>query len=174
MSYNVGALDTLVEQFERIPGIGHKSAQRMAFYVLNMPEEDAKKFADSILGARQKIHHCKKCCNLTEDEYCSICSNEARKGTYHVLHGAISPMSGIGPDQLTIKELLNRLDGVQEVIMATNPTVEGEATAMYLSRLLKPMGIRTTRLAYGVPVGATLEYADETTLARAMEGRRDI
>ena len=169
MSYNVGALDTLVEQFERIPGIGHKSAQRMAFYVLNMPEEDAKKFADSILGARQKIHHCKKCCNLTEDEYCSICSNEARdqtvvcvvedprdvdaferthefKGTYHVLHGAISPMSGIGPDQLTIKELL----------------------------LLKPMGIRTTRLAYGVPVGATLEYADETTLARAMEGRRDI
>ena len=197
MSYNVGALDTLVEQFERIPGIGHKSAQRMAFYVLNMPEEDAKKFAASILGARQKIHHCKKCCNLTEDEYCSICSNEARdqtvvcvvedprdvdaferthefKGTYHVLHGAISPMSGIGPDQLTIKELLNRLDGVQEVIMATNPTVEGEATAMYLSRLLKPMGIRTTRLAYGVPVGATLEYADETTLARAMEGRRDI
>ena len=177
MSYNVGALDTLVEQFERIPGIGHKSAQRMAFYVLNMPEEDAKKFADSILGARQKIHHCKKCCNLTEDEYCSICSNEARDqtvGTYHVLHGAISPMSGIGPDQLTIKELLNRLDGVQEVIMATNPTVEGEATAMYLSRLLKPMGIRTTRLAYGVPVGATLEYADETTLARAMEGRRDI
>ena len=133
MSYNVGALDTLVEQFERIPGIGHKSAQRMAFYVLNMPEEDAKKFAESILGARNKIHHCKKCCNLTEDEYCSICRNEARdqtvvcvvedprdvdaferthefKGTYHVLHGAISPMSGIGPDQLTIKELLNRLD----------------------------------------------------------------
>lgn len=197
MSYEVAALSSLVEQFERIPGIGHKSAQRMAFYVLNMPEQDAQKFADSIVNARKKIHYCKKCCNLTEDELCGICANEARdqtvvcvvedprdvmaierthefKGTYHVLHGAISPMSGIGPDQLTIKELLNRLDGVQEVIMATNPTVEGEATAMYLSRLLKPMGIRTTRLAYGVPVGADLEYADEVTLSRAMEGRRDI
>lgn len=197
MSYEVAALSSLVEQFERIPGIGHKSAQRMAFYVLNMPEQDAQKFADSIVNARKKIHYCKKCCNLTEDELCAICKNEARdqtvvcvvedprdvmaierthefKGTYHVLHGAISPMSGIGPDQLTVKELLNRLDGVQEVIMATNPTVEGEATAMYLSRLLKPMGIRTTRLAYGVPVGADLEYADEVTLSRAMEGRRDI
>ena len=193
----MAALSSLVEQFERIPGIGHKSAQRMAFYVLNMPEQDAQKFADSIVNARKKIHYCKKCCNLTEDELCGICANEARdqtvvcvvedprdvmaierthefKGTYHVLHGAISPMSGIGPDQLTVKELLNRLDGVQEVIMATNPTVEGEATAMYLSRLLKPMGIRTTRLAYGVPVGADLEYADEVTLSRAMEGRRDI
>lgn len=197
MSYEVAALSSLVEQFERIPGIGHKSAQRMAFYVLNMPEQDAQKFADSIVNARKRIHYCKKCCNLTEDELCGICANEARdqtlvcvvedprdvmaierthefKGTYHVLHGAISPMSGIGPDQLTIKELLNRLEGVQEVIMATNPTVEGEATAMYLSRLLKPMGIRTTRLAYGVPVGADLEYADEVTLSRAMEGRRDI
>lgn len=197
MSYEVAALSSLVEQFERIPGIGHKSAQRMAFYVLNLPEQDAQKFADSIVNARQKIHYCKKCCNLTEDELCTICQNEARdqtvvcvvedprdvmaierthefKGTYHVLHGAISPMSGIGPDQLTVKELLSRLDGVQEVIMATNPTVEGEATAMYLSRLLKPMGIRTTRLAYGVPVGADLEYADEVTLSRAMEGRRDI
>ena len=173
MSYNVGALDTLVEQFERIPGIGHKSAQRMAFYVLNMPEEDAKKFADSILGARQKIHHCKKCCNLTEDEYCSICSNEARDQTVVCV---VEDPRDVDAFERTheFKELLNRLDGVQEVIMATNPTVEGEATAMYLSRLLKPMGIRTTRLAYGVPVGATLEYADETTLARAMEGRRDI
>ena len=143
MSYNVGALDTLVEQFERIPGIGHKSAQRMAFYVLNMPEEDAKKFADSILGARQKIHQCKKCCNLTEDEYCSICSNEARdqtvvcvvedprdvdaferthefKGTYHVLHGAISPMSGIGPDQLTIKELRSNIESYAGMKVAFN------------------------------------------------------
>ena len=191
MSYEVAALSSLVEQFERIPGIGHKSAQRMAFYVLNLPEQDAQKFADSIVNARQKIHYCKKCCNLTEDELCTICQNEARdqtvvcvvedprdvmaierthefKGTYHVLHGAISPMSGIGPDQLTVKELLNRLDGVQEVIMATNPTVEGEATAMYLSRLLKPMGIRTTRLAYGVPVRADLEHADEVTLSRAL------
>lgn len=197
MSYEVAALSALVEQFERIPGIGHKSAQRMAFHVLNMSEADAQKFADAILSARQKIHYCKTCCNLTEEELCSICKNEARdrtvvcvvedprdvmafektheyKGVYHVLHGAISPMSGIGPDQLTVKELLNRLDGVREVIMATNPTVEGEATAMYLSRLLKPMGIRTTRLAYGVPVGADLEYADEVTLSRAMEGRREI
>ncbi len=197
MSVDVAALSQLIEQFERIPGIGHKSAQRMAFYVLNLPEADAEKFADSILNARKKIHQCAICCNLTEDELCSICKNEARDksvvcvvedprdvmaiertheydGTYHVLHGAISPMSGVGPDQLTIKQLLARLDGVNEVIMATNPTVEGEATAMYLSRLLKPMGIRTTRLAYGVPVGADLEYADEVTLSRAMEGRREI
>ncbi len=197
MSYDVAALGNLIEQFERIPGIGHKSAQRMAFYVLNMPEDAAEKFANSILDAKKKIHQCSICCNLTEDELCWICKNEARDkstvcvvedprdvmaierthefgGRYHVLHGAISPMSGIGPDQLTIKQLLQRLEGVDEVIMATNPTVEGEATAMYISRLLKPMGIRTTRLAYGVPVGADLEYADEVTLSRAMEGRRDI
>ncbi len=166
MSYNVGALDTLVEQFERIPGIGHKSAQRMAFYVLNMPEEDAKKFAESILGARNKIHHCKKCCNLTEDEYCSICRNEARDQTVVCVVE--------DPRDVDAFERTHEFKGTYHVIMATNPTVEGEATAMYLSRLLKPMGIRTTRLAYGVPVGATLEYADETTLARAMEGRRDI
>ena len=197
MSYDVAALGNLIEQFECIPGIGHKSAQRMAFYVLNMPEDAAEKFANSILDAKKKIHQCSICCNLTEDELCWICKNEARDkstvcvvedprdvmaierthefgGRYHVLHGAISPMSGIGPDQLTIKQLLQRLEGVDEVIMATNPTVEGEATAMYISRLLKPMGIRTTRLAYGVPVGADLEYADEVTLSRAMEGRRDI
>lgn len=196
-SYDVAALSNLIEQFERMPGIGHKSAQRMAFYVLNLPEEEAQRFARAITDAHTKIHQCKICCNLTEGDVCSICSNEARdktvvcvvedprdvlaiertheyNGTYHVLHGAISPMGGVGPDQLTIKELLARLDGVQEVIMATNPTVEGEATAMYLSRLMKPLGIRTTRLAYGVPVGADLEYADEVTLSRAMEGRRDI
>lgn len=197
MSYSVAALSKLIEQFERMPGIGHKSAQRMAFYVLNMPAEDAKKFADAINEAHEKIHQCAVCCNLTEDELCTVCKNAARdkslvcvvedprdvmaierthefEGTYHVLHGAISPMGGIGPDQLTIKELLARLDGVSEVIMATNPTVEGEATAMYISRLLKPLGIKTTRLAYGVPVGADLEYADEVTLTRAMEGRREI
>lgn len=197
MSYSVAALSKLIEQFERMPGIGHKSAQRMAFYVLNMPAEDAKKFAAAINEAHEKIHQCAICCNLTEDELCTVCRNAARdkslvcvvedprdvmaierthefEGTYHVLHGAISPMGGIGPDQLTIKELLARLDGVSEVIMATNPTVEGEATAMYISRLLKPLGIRTTRLAYGVPVGADLEYADEVTLTRAMEGRREI
>ncbi|MBQ9066839.1 MAG: recombination protein RecR [Clostridia bacterium] len=196
-SYDVAALSNLIEQFERMPGIGHKSAQRMAFYVLNLPEEEAQRFARAITDAHTKIHQCKICCNLTEGDVCSICSNEARdktvvcvvedprdvlaiertheyNGTYHVLHGAISPMGGVGPDQLTIKELLARLDGVQEVIMVTNPTVEGEATAMYLSRLMKPLGIRTTRLAYGVPVGADLEYADEVTLSRAMEGRRDI
>jgi len=197
LSYSVAALSKLIEQFERMPGVGHKSAQRMAFYVLDMKPEDAKKFADAINEAHEKIHKCKVCCNLTEDELCSVCKNEARdksivcvvedprdvmaiekthefEGTYHVLHGAISPMGGIGPDQLTIKELLARLDGVSEVIMATNPTVEGEATAMYISRLLKPLGIKTTRLAYGVPVGADLEYADEVTLTRAMEGRREI
>lgn len=197
MSYSVAALSKLIEQFERMPGVGHKSAQRMAFYVLDMKPEEAKKFADAINEAHEKIHKCKVCCNLTEDELCSVCKNEARdksivcvvedprdvmaiekthefEGTYHVLHGAISPMGGIGPDQLTIKELLARLDGVSEVIMATNPTVEGEATAMYISRLLKPLGIKTTRLAYGVPVGADLEYADEVTLTRAMEGRREI
>lgn len=195
--YDVAALSKLIEQFERMPGIGHKSAQRMAFYVLDLPADEADKFAQAIKDAHTKIHRCKVCCNLTEGDVCSICANDARDkkqicvvedprdviaiertheytGTYHVLHGAISPMNGIGPDQLTIKQLLARLDGVEEVIMATNPTVEGEATAMYISRLLKPMEIRTTRLAYGVPVGADLEYADEVTLSRAMEGRREI
>lgn len=197
LGYDVAALEELINQFERMPGIGKKSAQRMAFYVLDMDKEDAKKFASAISNAHESIHQCQICCNLTEDEVCSICRNEARdkslvcvvedprdviaierthefSGTYHVLHGAISPMSGVGPDQLTIKQLLARLDGVSEVIMATNPTVEGEATAMYISRLLKPLGIRVTRLAYGVPVGADLEYADEVTLTRAMEGRREI
>lgn len=197
LGYDVAALEELINQFERMPGIGKKSAQRMAFYVLDMDKEDAKKFANAISNAHESIHQCQICCNLTEDEVCSICRNEARdkslvcvvedprdviaierthefSGTYHVLHGAISPMSGVGPDQLTIKQLLARLGGVSEVIMATNPTVEGEATAMYISRLLKPLGIRVTRLAYGVPVGADLEYADEVTLTRAMEGRREI
>ena len=197
LGYDVAALEELINQFERMPGIGKKSAQRMAFYVLDMDKEDAKKFASAISNAHESIHQCQICCNLTEDEVCSICRNEARdkslvcvvedprdviaierthefSGTYHVLHGAISPMSGVGPDQLTIKQLLARLGGVSEVIMATNPTVEGEATAMYISRLLKPLGIRVTRLAYGVPVGADLEYADEVTLTRAMEGRREI
>ena len=194
--YDVAALSRLIEQFERVPGIGPKSAPRMAVYVLDMTDDDAKQFAPAITDAHTKIHRCKICCNLTEGEICSICANEARDksticvvedprdviaierpheygGVYHVLHGVISPMNGVGPDELTIKELLARLDSVKEVIMATNPTVEGEATAMYISRLMKPLGIRTTRLAYGVPVGADLEYADEVTLSRAMEGRRD-
>ena len=198
-SYNVAALARLIEQFERMPGIGHKSAQRMAFYVLNMKDEDAHGFADAIIEARDRIHRCAKCCNLTEGELCSICSNDDRdhsvicvvedprdviafertheyNGLYHVLHGVISPMNGVGPEDIAFKELLGRLgDGkVKEIIMATNPTVEGEATAMLISRYIKPMGITVTRLAYGVPVGADLEYADEVTLAKALEGRQNI
>ena len=195
--YNVATLAKLIEQFERMPGIGHKTAQRLAFYVLNLTKQQAEEFSATILSAHEKIKQCSRCCNLAEDELCPICKNEGRdksvicvvedprdvfaferthefEGTYHVLHGVISPMNGISPEDITIKELLARMgDGtVQEVIMATNPTVEGEATAMYISRLLKPMGITVSRLAYGVPVGADLEYADEVTLTKALEGRR--
>ena len=197
--YSVVTLSKLVEQFERMPGIGHKSAQRLAFYVLNMTKQEAENFSKIILEAHEKIKRCSVCCNLAEDEKCPICKNDSRdksiicvvedprdviafertheyNGTYHVLHGVISPMNGIGPEDITIKELLARIgsDEVKEVIMATNPTVEGEATAMYISRLLKPMGITVSRLAYGVPVGAELEYADEVTLTKALEGRRTI
>lgn len=196
MAYNLAPLQNLIEQFECMQGIGHKTAQRMAFYVLDLSNEDAKRFAQAITDAHTKIRQCKICCDLADDELCPICKSETRdksvicvvedprdvaaiertheyNGTYHVLHGAISPMNNIGPDQIKIKELLARLnDGVvEEVIMATNPTVEGEATAMYIGRLLKPMGITVSRLAYGVPVGADLEYADEVTLSRALEGR---
>ena len=196
MSYNLAPLQNLIDQFERMQGIGHKTAQRMAFYVLGLSDDEANQFAKAITDAHTKIHQCKVCCDLADDELCPICKADNRdksvvcvvedprdvvaiertheyKGTYHVLHGAISPMDNIGPDQIRIKELLARLgDGmVEEVIMATNPTVEGEATAMYISRLLKPMGITVSRLAYGVPVGADLEYADEVTLSRAIEGR---
>lgn len=195
--YNVATLAKLIEQFERMPGIGHKTAQRLAFYVLNLTKQQAEEFSATILSAHEKIKQCTCCCNLAEGELCPICKNEGRdksiicvvedprdvfaferthefEGTYHVLHGVISPMNGVGPEDITIKELLARMaDGtVQEVIMATNPTVEGEATAMYISRLLKPMGITVSRLAYGVPVGADLEYADEVTLTKALEGRR--
>ncbi len=197
--YSVVTLSKLVEQFERMPGIGHKSAQRLAFHVLNMTKQEAENFSKIILEAHEKIKRCSVCCNLAEDEKCPICKSESRdksiicvvedprdviafertheyNGTYHVLHGVISPMNGIGPEDITIKELLARIGGdeVKEVIMATNPTVEGEATAMYISRLLKPMGITVSRLAYGVPVGAELEYADEVTLTKALEGRRTI
>ena len=197
--YNVATLAKLIEQFERMPGIGHKTAQRLAFYVLNLTKQQAEEFSATILSAHEKIKQCTCCCNLAEDELCPICKSEGRdksvicvvedprdvfaferthefEGTYHVLHGVISPMNGIGPEDITIKELLARMaDGtVQEVIMATNPTVEGEATAMYISRLLKPMGITVSRLAYGVPVGADLEYADEVTLTKALEGRRTL
>ena len=188
----------LIEEFARLPGVGRKTAQRFAFHVLNLPEEKAREFAQTILDARLKIKKCPACGNLTDGELCPICSAKGRdggticvvedpkdvfaleragdfNGRYHVLHGAISPLSGIGPDQLRIKELLARTGPeVQEVIMATNPTVEGEATAMYLSRLLKPLGVRVTRLAYGIPVGGDLEYADEVTLQRALENRNLI
>ena len=198
-SYYVAPLAKLEEKFEQLPGIGHKTAQRLAYYVLGLSKEDAEDFSRAILEAHEKIHYCKICCNLTDQELCPVCrSNDRDKSiicvvedprdvfalertnefhaTYHVLHGAISPLSGVGPDQLCIKELLERVKvpSVKEVIMATNPTVEGEATAMYLSRLLKPLGIKVTRLAYGIPVGGDLEYADEVTLTRAIEGRSEI
>lgn len=196
--YHVPPLEGLVDQFEALPGIGHKTAQRLAYFVLGMPKEQAESFAQAILEAHEKIHYCSVCCNLTDSELCPVCRSDVRDrslicvveepkdvfalerageydGLYHVLHGAISPLSGIGPDQLKIKELLPRVTPqVREVIMATNPTVEGEATAMYLSRLLKPLGVRVTRLAYGIPVGGDLEYADEVTLQRAMEGRQEL
>lgn len=196
MAYNLAPLQNLIDQFERMQGIGHKTAQRMAFYVLGLSEKEAAEFANAIIDAHTKIKQCKICCDLADDEFCPVCKSETRdksvicvvedprdvaaiertheyNGTYHVLHGAISPMDNIGPDQIRIKELIARLGDceVEEVIMATNPTVEGEATAMYISRLLKPMGITVSRLAYGVPVGADLEYADEVTLSRAIEGR---
>ena len=199
MAYHLAPLQNLIDQFERMQGIGHKTAQRMAYYVLGLSDEEAKAFAEAITDAHTKITQCSVCCDLADGELCPICRDENRdksvicvvedprdvaaiertheyNGLYHVLHGAISPMNNIGPDQIRIKELLSRLgDGtVEEVIMATNPTVEGEATAMYLSRLLKPMGITVSRLAYGVPVGADLEYADEVTLSRAIDGRSII
>lgn len=197
--YNVIPLQRLVEQFERLPGIGSKTAQRLAYHVLNMPRAQAEEFSRAIIEAHDKIRRCEICCNFSDTEQCPVCRSDRRdrtticvvetprdaiaiegtgeyKGLYHVLHGVISPLNGIGPDQLTIKELLARLNygEVTEVIMATNPTVEGEATAMYISRLLKPLGVRTTRLAYGIPVGGDLEYADDITLARAIEGRSEL
>ncbi len=199
MAYSVAPLERLVNQFERLPGIGKKTAQKLAFHVLSLPKEQALEFADAIIEAHNKIKKCSICQTLTDTEICSVCSDDHRDksticvvedpkdviafertkeyhGLYHVLHGLISPMDGIGPDELSIKELISRMsDGaVKEVIMATNPTVEGEATAMYISKLLKPMGIKVTRLAYGIPVGGNLEYADEVTLYRALEGRSEI
>lgn len=189
-------LKKLMEHFAALPGVGRKSAQRLAFFVLDMPEEQVKDFAESILEAKKSIHNCKVCQNLTDKEVCDICASPQRddsvicvvenprdvmaferlqefNGKYHVLHGLISPLDGVGPDQIRIKELLLRLQqtDVQEIIMATNPTIEGEATAMYISKLLKPLGIRVTRLAFGIPVGSELEYADNSTLNKALENR---
>lgn len=189
----------LIEEFEKLPGIGHKTAQRLAFHVLDLPVEKTEALAEAIRDAKLKTHYCSICSNLTETDPCSICGSAKRdhgvicvvedprdvvamerirefNGIYHVLHGVISPMEGIGPEDIKIKELLQRIreGDVREVILATNPDVEGEATAMYISKLLKPIGIRATRIAHGIPVGGDLEYADEVTLAKALEGRREL
>lgn len=199
MAYDVAALEKLIEQFQKIPSIGRKTAQRMAFHVLDLSDEQAKEFADAIIDAHTKIHHCSLCHNLTENELCPVCASANRDhttvcvmeeprdvlalertrefhGVYHVLHGAISPMNNIGPDQLTIKSLVERAASgeINEVIMATNPTIEGDTTAMYISKLIKPFGVKVTRLAYGIPVGADIEYADDVTLMRALSGRSEL
>ncbi len=199
MSYYAAPVARLVEEFEKLPGIGHKTAQRLAFHVLNLPQEKVDNLSDAIREAKLKTRYCSVCSNLTDVDPCSLCSGADRdhasicvvedprdvvamerikefKGLYHVLHGAISPMEGIGPEDIKIKELLARIaqGGVNEVILATNPNIEGEATAMYISKLLKPLGIKTTRIAHGIPVGGDLEYADEVTLAKALEGRREL
>lgn len=188
----------LIEEFEKLPGIGHKTACRLAFYILNQPINVATDFSNALIAAKEKIKFCSICGNLTDTELCPVCSNEKRdssvicvvsdvkdlmamekthdfKGVYHVLHGAISPINGIGPDDIKVKELISRLnENVLEVILATNLNVEGEATAMYISRLIKPLGIKVTRIAHGIPVGGDLEYTDEVTLSMALEGRREI
>ena len=199
MADYIESLQRLAEAFGRLDGVGRKSAMRMAYSVLDLPDEEAEEFAQAVLDAKRKIHLCPVCMNLTDRELCGVCEDENRdrsvvcvvedpktvvsmekvreyRGVYHVLHGAISPMNGVTPDQLKVKELLKRLEdgGIREVIVATNPTVEGEATAMYLSRLIRPFGVRVTRLAYGVPVGSDLEYADENTLYRALQGRQNV
>ena len=193
------ALQNLSDQFARLPGVGSKTAQRLAFHVLSLPIEDAEEFADAILEAKKRVHPCPCCQNLTDRELCPICDDDTRdksvicvvadpkdviamersgefRGVYHVLHGVISPLNHVTQDDIRIKELLKRVSTgeVREVIMATNPDTEGEATAMYISRLLRPMEVRVTRLAYGVPVGSQLEYADEVTLSRALEGRQEM
>ena len=192
-----GPVQDLIEEFGRLPGIGPKSAQRLAFHLLHIPAEDARRLARSIVEARDRIAWCTRCFNLAEGDLCRICSDARRetsllcvvedprdvvaiektgefRGRYHVLQGAISPLEGVGPEQLRIRELLARVgpEGIEEVILATNPNIEGEATALYLVRILKPLGVRVTRLASGLPVGGDLEYADEVTLGRALEGRR--
>lgn len=199
MSYYGNLMTNLIEELSRLPGIGVKSAQRMAFYIVNMPEKNVDCLANSILNARKNIKYCSICYCLTDEDPCKICSSDKRdkstimvvedakdmvayektqnyKGTYHVLNGVISPMHGIGPENLKIKELLDRVrtNQVEEIIVATNSTVEGEATAMYIGRLMKPLGVKVTRIAHGIPVGGNLEYVDEITLSKALEGRREM
>jgi len=199
MDFFPAALEGLIDQFARLPGVGRKSAQRLAFYVMGLPEADAAAFAEAIVAARETVHVCPRCQNLTDLELCNICQSTRRdvslvcvvtdpkdvlsierarefNGLYHVLHGVISPMSGVGPDDVRIKELVSRVaEGeIHEVIMATNPDTEGEATAMYIARLLRPFEVKITRLAYGLSVGGNLEYADDATLLRALEGRQEL
>jgi len=198
MNYYSDAITNLIEEFSRLPGIGAKSAQKLAFHVVNMPEDQVQKLADTIISAKKNIHYCKECCTLTDQEICPICSSPKRdhstimvventrdlaayektgkyNGVYHVLHGAISPMLGIGPNDIRLKELMARLQKeVKELILATNSSLEGETTAMYISKLVKPTGIKVSKIASGVPVGGDLEYIDEVTLLRALEGRTEI
>ena len=199
MTYFPASLERLIDSFASLPGIGRKSAQRLAFHVLSLPDQEALAFSDAIASAKKEVRRCKVCRNYTDHEICSICASDRRdrsvicvvsdprdvlslerareyNGLYHVLHGVISPMNHIGPDDIGVKELLVRAAGdeVQEVIMATNPDTEGEATALYISRLLKPFNIKVTRLAYGIPVGSNLEFADDATLMRALDGRTEL
>lgn len=199
MSFYAAPIEKLIEEFSKLPGVGNKTAQRLAFYVLNIPKEEAYQLAQSIVEAKEKIKQCSICQNITDVDPCNICRDSKRddeiicvvqesrdivaiektrefKGKYHVLHGAISPMEGIGPNDICIKELLQRLQGdeVKEIILATNPSIEGEATAMYIAKLVKPLGIKVTRLAHGIPIGGDLEYTDEMTLSKALEGRTEL
>lgn len=196
MAQGIVSLEKLIEQLRKMPSVGLKSAERLAYYILGLDDGETDELVNAIIGAHKNIHTCSICCNLTEGEVCGICGNPNRdhsvicvverprdvtafertheyKGVYHVLHGALSPLNGLGPESIRLKELMSRMadDSINEVIMATNPTAEGEATAMYAARLLKPMGIKVSRLAYGVPVGGELEYTDEVTLTRALAGR---
>ena len=199
MQVYTGPITRLIEEFSKLPGVGRKTAQRLAFHIINMNTNDVEALSKAIIEAKREIKYCSVCCNITDTDPCRMCSNKNRdssvicvvedprdvaamertrefKGQYHVLNGVISPMDGIGPDMIKIKELIQRLgtQDVREIIMATNPTIEGEATAMYIARLLKPMGIKVTRIAHGLPVGGDLEYADEVTISKALEGRREI
>ncbi|MBU5459910.1 recombination mediator RecR [Anaerostipes sp. MSJ-23] len=198
MDYYSNQITQLIEELGKLPGIGPKSAGRLAFHIMNMPEEQVKKLSDTIISAKRNVHYCKECCTLTDQELCPICASDKRdhstimvventrdlmayektgkyEGVYHVLHGAISPMLGIGPEDIRLKELMARLQGdVKELILATNSSLEGETTAMYISKLVKPTGIKVSKIASGVPVGGDLEYIDEVTLLRALEGRTEI
>lgn len=199
MSLYAPSIEKLIESFEKLPSIGHKTAQRLAFYMLDLSNEEVKEFTDSIINAKSSLKFCSKCFNISDTDPCNICSNPKRdesiicvvedvrdvlamerthefKGVYHVLHGSISPMNGVGPDDIKIKELLSRImeGNIKEIILATNPRVEGEATSMYISKLVKPLGVKVTRIARGIPVGGDLEYTDEMTLTKALEGRSEM